>query len=298
MALYWVPQKINCGISGRKNFKYSQSNFVKHINILTRLANKANPFAVISSRRPASRRAEKTPQGLDFIESEAGEDSGGEGNAVDNDTEEGADEEGSRREQATGFIVADESEGAEEESSQSEYRRLDAALREQEAESVMPYFPLAFVVSEQSPLQFNFDLFLLDCLTLPRHIQPRDSGEQSPEQAVTFRDAESAITYCTQRLETGWKPTARAQQDSSRASWARLSHPLIDKWSLFRRDGRRLTKALKSGNPALDENLQRVRLDRWVTLIRHVLVSSISKFFQYQLFNSTSREKKRHEKGK
>ena len=229
--------------------------------ILTRLANKANPFPVISSRRPASRRAERTPRGLDFIESEAGEDREGEGNA-DDETEEGLDEEESRREQATGFIVVDQSEGGEEESSQSEYRRLDAALREQEAESVMPYFPLAFAVSEQRPLQFNFDLFLLDCLALPRHIQPRDSGEQSPGQAVTFRDAESAITYCTQRLETGWKPKARPEQDSSRASSARLSHPLIDKWSLFRRDGRRLTKALKSGNPALDENLQRVRLDR------------------------------------
>ena len=238
--------------SGRKSFKHSQ--YCQTL-ILSRLSNKANAFPVISSRRPPSRRAEETPWGLDFIESEAGEDWGGEGNAVNDDTEEGVDKEESCREQATGFIVAIKS------------------LREQEAESVMLYFPLAFAVSEQWPLQINFDLFLLDCLAVLRHIQPHDSGEQSPGQAVIFRDAKSAITYCTRRLETGLKPKARPQQDSSRASSARLSCSLIDKWLLLMREVRRLTKALKSGNQVLDENLQLVRLDRWVALMRHVLVS-------------------------
>ena len=41
-------------------------------------------------------------------------------------------------------------------SSQSEFRRLDTVLREQEAESVMPYFQLAFAVNEQRPPSVQF----------------------------------------------------------------------------------------------------------------------------------------------
>ena len=42
----------------------------------------------------------------------------------------------------------------------------------------------------------------------------------------------------------------------------RLNHPAVDKFMLFRRDGARLTNALKAGQAAFDANLNRVRLDR------------------------------------
>lgn len=122
-----------------------------------------------------------------------------------------------------------------------------------------PYFPLAFAVSSEKPLEFNFDLFLLDTLELPRHIAARTSGEEHPATAVTFTGAEQAITYCTQRLESGWKAT---RPTASQEFTQRLSHPGIDKRTLFRRDGQRLTKVLKSRQAAFDANLNLVRLDR------------------------------------
>lgn len=202
---------------------------------------------------------------MEFLEREAREESGaGQGPHLAEEPEEGGDEE-EGDDDDDGFIVGEGEEEEEEQSSPSTHRRLDAALREQEAESVMPYFPLAFAVGEHRPLAFNFNLFLLDSLCLPRPISPRDSQESNPGQAVTFEDANAAIAYCTQRLESGWKATRPASsQEDSRASSARLSHPSIDKFELFRRDGKRLTKALESGKPALDENLHRVRLDRQV----------------------------------
>ena len=136
---------------------------------------------------------------------------------------------------------------------------MDAARDDAESRSVeQPYFPLAFALSEETPLEFNFDLFLLDTLELSRHIAPRTSGEEEPATNVLFQEASQAIAYCRDRLESGWKATRPDSQESTQ----RLSHPGVDKWTLFRRDGRRLTKVLKSGQAAFDANLNRVRLDR------------------------------------
>lgn len=95
--------------------------------------------------------------------------------SADHDDEE--DEDGDvESSQDRAFFVADQD--VVEESSQSFYRQQDAASLQRDVESVEPYFPLAFAESADRPLAFNFDLFLLDSLSLPRHIVPRDSREE------------------------------------------------------------------------------------------------------------------------
>lgn len=107
---------------------------------------------------------------------------------------------------------------------------------------------------------YPLDLFLLDSLSLPRHIVPRDSREEV-SNAVLFDNAASAINYCTERLERGWKDTRPAADPTERAS-RRHTHPKVNKWELFRRHSARLTEALTSGQAPFDANLNRVRMDR------------------------------------
>jgi len=189
----------------------------------------------------------------EFLDDEARVEAGGSQDEEEEEEEEGEEEEGD------GFLVPDADEEA---STPSEHRRVDAILRERDAQSALPYFPLAFAVSDDRPLDFNFDLFLLDTLTLPRHIVSRGAQEDSPAQETSFADPASAIQYCRERLESGWKDTRPSSQDRTRSSSARLSHRDVDKWTLFRLDGRGLTKALQSGQEAFDANLKHVRLDR------------------------------------
>ena len=106
-------------------------------------------------------------------------------------------------------MVTDESV---EPSSPSTYRRLNSVLREQEAPiALQPYFPLAFAECRERPLDFNFDLFLLDDLALPTRISgrgsPEDESTTDPEdqQPVHFENAEEAIRYCREKLKSGWK---------------------------------------------------------------------------------------------
>ena len=177
--------------------------------------------------------------------------------SADHDDEE--DEDGDvESSQDRAFFVADQD--VVEESSQSFYRQQDAASLQTDVESVEPYFPLAFAESADWPLAFNFDLFLLDSLSLPRHIVPRDSREEV-SNAVLFDNAASAINYCTEWLERGWKDTRPAADPTERAS-RRHTHPKVNKWELFRRHSARLTEALTSGQAPFDANLNRVRMDR------------------------------------
>jgi len=86
-----------------------------------------------------------------------------------------------------------------EESSGSFYRQQDTASLQRDIESVELYFPLAFAESADQRLAFNFDLFVLDSLALPRHIVPRDSWEEV-SNAVLLDNAGSAISYCTETI--------------------------------------------------------------------------------------------------
>lgn len=130
---------------------------------------------------------------------------------------------------------------------------------------VAPYFPLALAVSRQSPLQFNFDLRLLDCLRLPCELGARTGTPTIPAadesgQEVTFNTSQEAIDYCQKRLREGWLPEA-AERDPGR-SRPRLSHPAIRKEHLFQQEGKSLDKLLASGISELDMALEQVRLDR------------------------------------
>ena len=62
--------------------------------------------------------------------------------------------------------------------------------------ALQPYFPLAFAECNERPLDFNFDLFLLDNLALSTRIRgrgsPEDESTNDPEeqQPVHFENAE------------------------------------------------------------------------------------------------------------
>ena len=143
-----------------------------------------------SGRGRTSARA-RTRTGRQFLDEMAV----AEGSGEEGDEEE--EEEVEEQEQQEGFIVPDD-EG-EPGPSPSYYRRL-------EREEVSPYFPSAFALDPSSPLDFNFELFLLDSLSLPCAIEKR--GDTLPAiEAVTFQTPETAIAYCTEKIEQGWRAT-------------------------------------------------------------------------------------------
>jgi len=134
---------------------------------------------------------------------------------------------------------------------------------------VAPYFPLALAVSRESPLEFNFDLRLLDDLRLPCELVARAETPMMPagqegSQEVTFTTSEEAVHYCQQRLREGW--LVEAAQRDPRNKRQRLSHPGLQKAELFKEEGKSLQTLLGSGIPELDLGLDQVRLDRLGTL--------------------------------
>jgi hypothetical protein len=112
---------------------------------------------------------------------------------------------------------------------------------------VQPYFPKAFALSPDEPLQFNFGLRVLDRLELPCPIR----GEGGP---VRFGDAEQAIEYLRDEV-AAWcqEQTPVPQQAGSGAS--------LSKRQLFLEQGQPLAGNLRAGVPALDTHLDNVRLD-------------------------------------
>ena len=130
----------------------------------------------------------------------------------------------------------------------------------------VPYFPSAFSRSDDRPMEFNFELRLLDELRLRKPILSRDEEQNlalSPrhgeeDQSVSFESAQQAIDYCSQRLEEGWSVERRTATGRE----SRLEHPDLEKEALFAREGWALERALQTGQAHFDQNLGLVRLDR------------------------------------
>ena len=184
-----------------------------------------------------------------------------EGGEEEEEEEEDEEEQGGEQEE---FIVPDE-EG-EPAPSPSYYRRL-------QREEVSPYFPSAFAVDASSPLEFNFDLFLLDSLSLPCAIEKR--GETNPPAGiVNFETPASAMAYCKEKIEQGWRATLPPTPSQLPATASKE----LDKRALFLRDGRSLAKALKSGQRAFDASLKEVRLDRLALIKVTVLMNRLGNF--------------------
>lgn len=117
--------------------------------------------------------------------------------------------------------------------------------------SLQPYFPAAFALSPEQPTHFNFELFLLDTLTLPRGLFAEDErGEVHFENAK--RCAEYCERYVKERLESLEHSRDEEQTTEMRAA--------ISKEDMFRRSGQAIDNML-TGNPAYDANLQNLRLD-------------------------------------
>ena len=135
----------------------------------------------------------------------------------DHNDEEDEDSDVESSQDRTFFVV--------EESSRSFYRQQDAASLERDIESVELYPTLAFAESANRPLAFNFNLFVLDRLALPRHIVPPDSREVS--KAVLFNNAVNAISYCTETIRV--LPLIQLSGQDRRHTY-----PKVNKWELFR----------------------------------------------------------------
>ena len=111
------------------------------------------------------------------------------------------------------------------------------------------FFPLAFATSKETPLHFNFDLCLLDTLTLPCPIIP---GGQDDGQ-VTFHTRWEAIEYCQKAMEQWKKENCTDSQPSE--PYPRKTHPGLDKESLFRSEGRSLEGLMESKEGEFDAKL-------------------------------------------
>lgn len=143
------------------------------------------------------------------------------------------------------------------------YAALDGLL---EGRGLAPYFPLAYARSREEPLVFDFNMAVLDQLSLPRSLAPdRSSPEDDEDQPVVFRDAAEAVRYLRQKT-AGWESVERTAQPSS--SQEPRGAPLSLR-GLFEEEGTALAPMLASGIASLDQNLQEVRLDRSVACTTH-----------------------------
>ena len=121
-----------------------------------------------------------------------------------------------------------------------------------------------------SPLDFNFELFLLDSPSLPCAIEKQ--GDTVPAiEAVTFETPERAIAYCTEKIKHGWRATLPQTYSQLPATASRQ----LNKRALFQRDGTSLAKALKSGQQQFDASLKKVRLDRLALIKATILMNRL-----------------------
>ena len=113
-------------------------------------------------------------------------------------------------------------EGTPNQLSQGDYIRISREMAESEA--VQPYFPLAFAKSPEQPLEFDFDLFLLDKLNLPRPILQPSEGEQ------LFASREELIDHCKAELDA-WLRQNQVPAETERESRpsGQKTHPSIEK---------------------------------------------------------------------
>lgn len=128
---------------------------------------------------------------------------------------------------------------------------------------VVPYFPRALAVSSERSLKFNFDLRLLDTLSLPCEIVSRDENtlltSTPSDEPVKFNNAPDAIAYCHEKMRDGWPVNTQPEPSQQR----RLRHPELQKEQLFAVEGKSLQHLLTSGVAELDANVKKVKLDRY-----------------------------------
>ncbi|KAK3729296.1 hypothetical protein QZH41_002214 [Actinostola sp. cb2023] len=174
--------------------------------------------------------------GCPFISTEA-KTEGGELETDDSDDEVSSGEER--------FIA--NSDEDEEQGIDANYAALDGLL---ELRGVKPYFPLAFAQSRDEPLQFNFDLRVLDGLRLPCSLTA-DAIHRGQDEPVSFASAEEAIGYL-QRGISEWTDSLRNSNDRPDGHGVPLSIH-----ALFFQEGRPLGDMLTSGKAELDVNLDK-----------------------------------------
>ena len=124
-------------------------------------------------------------------------------------------------------------------------------------------------MAQSSPLDFNFELFLLDSLSLLCAIEKRE-GSIPAVEPVNFETPARAIAYYTDKIQQGWRATL--PQTSQMLVTASRQ---LDKRTLFQRDGRSLAKALKSGQQQFDASLKEVRLDRLAIIKVTILMNRL-----------------------
>lgn len=132
---------------------------------------------------------------------------------------------------------------------------LDNREREMEDEALLaePYFPVGLARTPEDPLEFNFQLFLFDSLTLSHELFPDDQEAQ-----VTFENLEECRQYCQRYAEERQRWCTQQQASADRTEEWRSR---LDKEAIFRQAGRPLAAQLSAGNELLDGHLEELRLD-------------------------------------
>ena len=139
------------------------------------------------------------------------------------------------------------------ESHPSKYRRLANSQADALPRAAEPYFPVGLAVSADEPLSFNFDLFLYDGLELPAGLFGDDAGG-----SVSFGNVQEAREYCERYARHARQVVVEPSAEPS----ARRGR--LDKRAMFAESGNSLRELMETGNSACDQNLDRVRRDRWV----------------------------------
>ena len=169
-----------------------------------------------------------------------------------NDEDDGDEDESDSQNSLRSFLVENDDEEDDEGNTPSFYAEVQRAI------TVLPYFPLAFAKSKDEPLEFNFELAVLDSLELSFPIlAPSEVSVATNDTKVTFTDRIEAVRYCQEKLAP-WREEARCGNEAR-------SHQTLDRntrWTMFTDEGRSLESLLKCGVEDLDANLYRVREDR------------------------------------
>ena len=106
-------------------------------------------------------------------------------------------------------------------------------------------------MSQEQPTRFNFDLFVLDTLTLPRGLFAEDE-----RQEVQFDNAGECTQYCERYVEERLQQLQHSREDDRAEDFR--AH--LCKEEMFHHSGEAIQNMV-TGNPSYDANLNSLRVD-------------------------------------
>ena len=120
-----------------------------------------------------------------------------------------------------------------------------------DTDRVQSFFPVGLATSQEQPAQFNFNLFMLDNLTLPRGLFAEDERDE-----VHFEDAKECTEYCEPYVEERIQELTHSREEDRLEEW----RATLCKEDMFHRSGKAIEN-IATGNANYDANLDSLRVD-------------------------------------